>query len=148
MRAGFVLVRDLLKPSFEHIQRMFERQALVTGVPTGFSDLDELTAGFQNSDLVIVAGRPGAGKSALALNFAENAAIPTGKHERVPVAVFSLEMSKEQLAQRLLCSQGGINLHRVRSGRLDERGLAAAHHRRRAAQRRAHPDRRLAVRRP
>ncbi len=118
VRAGFVLVRDLLKPSFEHIQRMFERQALVTGVPTGFSDLDELTAGFQNSDLVIVAGRPGAGKSALALNFAENAAIPTGKHERVPVAVFSLEMSKEQLAQRLLCSQGGINLHRVRSGRL------------------------------
>jgi replicative DNA helicase len=118
VRAGFVLVRDLLKPSFEHIQRMFERQALVTGVPTGFSDLDELTAGFQNSDLVIVAGRPGAGKSALALNFAENASIPTGKHERVPVAVFSLEMSKEQLAQRLLCSQGGINLHRVRSGRL------------------------------
>ena len=118
VRAGFVLVRDLLKPSFEHIQRMFERQALVTGVPTGFSDLDELTAGFQNSDLVIVAGRPGAGKSALALNFAENAAIPTGKHERVPVAVFSLEMSKEQLAQRLLCSQGGINLHRVRGGRL------------------------------
>ena len=118
VRAGFVLVRDLLKPSFEHIQRMFERQALVTGVPTGFSELDELTAGFQNSDLVIVAGRPGAGKSALALNFAENAAIPTGKHERVPVAVFSLEMSKEQLAQRLLCSQGGINLHRVRSGRL------------------------------
>jgi len=87
-------------------------------VPTGYSELDELTAGFQNSDLVIVAGRPGAGKSALALNFAENAAIPTGKHERVPVAVFSLEMSKEQLAQRLLCSQGGINLHRVRSGRL------------------------------
>jgi len=118
VRAGFVLVRDLLKPSFEHIQRMFERQALVTGVPTGFSDLDELTAGFQNSDLVIIAGRPGAGKSALALNLAENAAIPTGKHDRVPVAVFSLEMSKEQLAQRLLCSQGGINLHRVRSGRL------------------------------
>ena len=118
VRAGFVLVRDLLKPSFEHIQRMFERQALVTGVATGFSDLDELTAGFQNSDLVIVAGRPGAGKSAVALNFAENAAIPTGKHARVPVAVFSLEMSKEQLAQRLLCSQGGINLHRVRSGRL------------------------------
>jgi replicative DNA helicase len=118
VRAGFVLVRDLLKPSFEHIQRMFERQALVTGVPTGYSDLDELTAGFQNSDLVIVAGRPGAGKSALALNFAENAAIPTGKYDRVPVAVFSLEMSKEQLAQRLLCSQGGINLHRVRSGRL------------------------------
>jgi replicative DNA helicase len=118
VRQGFVAVRDLLKPSFENIQRMFERQALVTGVPTGFSDLDELTAGFQNSDLIIIAGRPGAGKSALSLNLAENAAIPTGKHPRVPVAVFSLEMSKEQLAQRLLCSQGGINLHRIRSGRL------------------------------
>jgi replicative DNA helicase len=120
VRQGFVLVRDLLKPSFEHIQRMFERQALVTGVPTGFTDLDTITAGFQNSDLVIVAGRPGAGKSAVALNFAENAAIPSGKHERVPVALFSLEMSKEQLAQRLLCSQGGINLHHVRSGRLTD----------------------------
>ncbi len=120
VRQGFVLVRDLLKPSFEHIQRMFERQALVTGVPTGFTDLDTITAGFQNSDLIIVAGRPGAGKSAVALNFAENAAIPTGKHDRVPVAVFSLEMSKEQLAQRLLCSQGGINLHSVRSGRLTD----------------------------
>ena len=118
VRQGFVAVRDLLKPSFENIQRMFERQALVTGVPTGFSDLDELTAGFQNSDLIIIAGRPGAGKSAVSLNLAENAAIPTGKHPRVPVAVFSLEMSKEQLAQRLLCSQGGINLHRIRSGRL------------------------------
>jgi replicative DNA helicase len=62
VRQGFVLVRDLLKPSFEHIQKMFERQALVTGVPTGFSDLDELTAGFQNSDLIIIAGRPGMGK--------------------------------------------------------------------------------------
>jgi len=118
VRAGFVSVRDLLKPSFEHIQKMFERQALVTGVPTGYTDLDEITAGFQNSDLIIVAGRPSMGKSALALNFAENAAIPTGKFSRVPVAVFSLEMSKEQLAQRLLCSQGGISLHRVRSGRL------------------------------
>jgi replicative DNA helicase len=119
VRAGFVPVRDLLKPSFEHIQRMFERQALVTGVPTGYSDLDEITAGFQNSDLIIVAGRPGMGKSSLALNFAENAAIPhSAKFERVPCAVFSLEMSKEQLAQRLLCSQGGIDLHKVRSGRL------------------------------
>jgi replicative DNA helicase len=118
VRAGFVAVRDLLKPSFEHIQKMFERQALVTGVPTGYAVLDELTAGFQNSDLIIVAGRPAMGKSALALNFAENAAIPTGKFPRVPVALFSLEMSKEQLAQRLLCSQGAIDLHRVRSGRL------------------------------
>jgi replicative DNA helicase len=118
VRQGFVPVRELLKPSFEHIQKMFERQALVTGVPTGFSDLDEITSGFQNSDLIILAGRPAMGKSACALNFAENAAIPTGKHERVPVALFSLEMSKEQLAQRLLCSQGGISLHRVRSGRL------------------------------
>jgi len=119
VRAGFVFVRDLLKPAFEHIQKMFERQALVTGVPTGYERLDELTAGFQNSDLIIVAGRPAMGKSALALNFAENAAIPTRRDfEAIPVAVFSLEMSKEQLAQRLLCSQGNVDLHRIRSGRL------------------------------
>ena len=95
------------------------RQALVTGVPTGFEKLDEITAGFQNSDLIIIAGRPAMGKSALALNLAENAAIPKRRDQgQIPVAVFSLEMSKEQLALRLLCSQSGVDLHKVRGGRL------------------------------
>jgi replicative DNA helicase len=119
VRSGFVMVRDLVKPAIKHIEELSVRQALVTGVATGFDRLDELTAGFQNSDLIILAGRPAMGKSALALNLAENAAIPARREfQPIPVAVFSLEMSKEQLAQRLLCSQANVDLHKVRSGRL------------------------------
>jgi replicative DNA helicase len=114
VREGFVHIKDLLKPAFEHIQGLFERKVLVTGVPSGYDDLDKYTAGFQKSDLIILAGRPSMGKTSLALNMAENAAI----HARIPAAVFSLEMSKEQLVQRLLCSQGGVALHRVRNGSL------------------------------
>ena len=119
VRTGFVMVRDLVKPAIKHIEELSVRQALVTGVPTGFEKLDEITAGFQNSDLIIIAGRPAMGKSALALNLAENAAIPKRRDQgQIPVAVFSLEMSKEQLALRLLCSQSGVDLHKVRGGRL------------------------------
>ncbi len=119
VRQGFVPLRDLLKPAFEHIQLLFERKAFVTGVPSGYDDLDKMTAGFQAGDLVIVAGRPSMGKTSFALNIAENAAIPRDrKREAVPVAVFSLEMSKEQLVQRLLCSQSEVGLHKVRNGYL------------------------------
>jgi replicative DNA helicase len=114
VRAGFIHIKDLLKPAFEHIQGLFERKVLVTGVPSGYDDLDKYTAGFQSSDLIILAGRPSMGKTSMALNMAENAAI----HARIPAAIFSLEMSKEQLVQRLLCSQGGVALHRVRNGSL------------------------------
>jgi len=114
VREGFVHIKDLLRPAFEHIQGLFERKVLITGVPSGYDDLDKLTAGFQNSDLIILAGRPSMGKSSMALNMAENAAI----HSKIPAAIFSLEMSKEQLVQRLLCSQGGVALHRVRNGSL------------------------------
>jgi len=114
VREGFVPLRDLLKPAFEHIQHLFERKVLVTGVDTGYDDLNKLTSGFQNSDLIIIAGRPGMGKTSFALNIAENAAI----RGRTPVAVFSLEMSKEQLVQRLLCSQAEVPLHRLRNGYL------------------------------
>jgi len=117
VRQGFVPLRELLKPAFEHIQQLFERRVYVTGVPSGYKDLDEKTAGFQNSDLIIVAGRPSMGKTSFALNIAENAAIPVERDRAaVPVAVFSLEMSKEQLVQRLLCSQSEVGLHKVRNG--------------------------------
>ena len=114
VRQGFVALRDLLKPAFEHIQLLFERKVHVTGVPSGYDDLDKLTAGFQASDLVIIAGRPSMGKTSFALNIAENAAI----RFKVPVAVFSLEMSKEQLVMRMLCSQSEVSMQKVRSGYL------------------------------
>jgi replicative DNA helicase len=114
IRAGFVNIRDLLKPAFDNIQKLFERKVQVTGVPSGWDDLDKLTSGWQPGDLVILAGRPAMGKTSCAMNMAENAAIRFG----IPVAVFSLEMSKEQLALRLLCSQSEVALHKVRTGYL------------------------------
>ncbi|MCP4692119.1 MAG: replicative DNA helicase, partial [Desulfobacterales bacterium] len=91
-------------------------KALITGVPSGYSKLDELLAGFQGSDLIILAARPSMGKTALALNFARNAAIDA----EVPVAVFSLEMSKEQLSLRLLCSEARVDSGRVRTGFINQ----------------------------
>ena len=87
-------------------------KSLVTGVPSGYSDLDRLTSGFQNSDLIILAARPSMGKTALALNIARNAAVDNN----TPVAIFSLEMSKEQLSLRMLCSDARVDSSRVRSG--------------------------------
>jgi replicative DNA helicase len=119
VRQGFFALRELLKPAFEHIHKLYERKAAVTGVTSGYDDLDQRTAGFQPSDLIIVAGRPSMGKTSFALNIAENAAIPRERDRpAVPVAVFSLEMSKEQLVQRLLCSQSEVPLHKVRNGYL------------------------------
>ncbi len=90
---------------------------MVTGVPTGFTQLDKLTSGFQNSDLVIIAGRPSMGKTAFALNIARNAAVD---HE-VPVVIFSLEMSRQQLAIRMLCSEAKVDSYKVRTGFIGER---------------------------
>jgi len=101
-RQGFVWIKEILWPTFERIEELQSSPGSVTGVPSGFPDLDNLTAGFQKGDLIIVAGRPSMGKTALALNFAQHAAIA----KEIPVAVFSLEMSKESLVQRLLCSEG------------------------------------------
>src|SRR5258706_178732 len=114
VRASLVALRELLKPAFEQIQSLYERKALVTGVPSGYEDLDKLTSGFQKGDLVIVAGRPSMGKTALAVNIAENAAIA----HKIPVAIFSLEMSKEQLVLRMLGSQSEVGLHKIRNGYL------------------------------
>jgi replicative DNA helicase len=116
VRQGLVALKELLKPAFEQIQALYERKTLVTGVPSGYEDLDRMTSGFQGGDLVIIAGRPSMGKSSLAVNIAENAAI----HHKIPVAVFSLEMSKEQLVLRMLGSQSEVPLHKIRNGFLGQ----------------------------
>jgi len=113
VRADFVPVKEILKDTFAVIERLYERQEMVTGVPTSFSRLDELTAGFQPSDLIILAGRPSMGKTALAMTTAQH----VGIHHREPVAVFSLEMSKEQLLTRMLCSEARVDSSKLRTGR-------------------------------
>lgn len=115
-RQGFVWIKEILWPTFERIEELQSSPGSVTGVASGFADLDNLTAGFQRSDLIIVAGRPSMGKTALAMNFAQHAAID----KEVPVAIFSLEMSKEALVQRLLCSEGRVDSGRLRRGRLQD----------------------------
>jgi replicative DNA helicase len=107
-------IRDLLKPAFKHIEELASRSETVTGVASGYPDIDKLTSGFQGGELIIIGGRPSMGKSAFAVNIAENAAVRT----KTQCAIFSLEMSEHQLIQRLLASQGGVALHRLRSGRL------------------------------
>ena len=116
VRPSFYPIREIVKSSFKTIERLFERKELVTGVPSGFKDLDQRTAGFQPSDLIIVAGRPSMGKTAFCLNVAQYAAI----EKKVPVAIFSLEMSKEQLVIRMLCSEAQVDGHRLRTGFLTE----------------------------
>ena len=108
---------SLIVDSVAKIEMLIKRKDNVTGVASGFPDLDRLTAGFQPADLIIIAGRPSMGKTALSLNIAENAALEGG----VGVAVFSLEMSREQLVLRMLCAQAELNLAQVRVGRLNDR---------------------------
>ncbi|MDH3443803.1 MAG: replicative DNA helicase [Deltaproteobacteria bacterium] len=115
IKASFVSVGEMIKDTLKTVEKLFERKEMVTGVPTGYEDLDKLTAGLQPADLIIVAGRPGMGKTAFALNIAANAAFNgTG------AAVFSLEMAKEQLVLRMLCSEARVNSSKVRSGYLRE----------------------------
>jgi len=112
IQAGFVHVRPLMTESFKTIETLYDRKANITGTPSGFKDLDNLTAGFQPSDLVIIAGRPSMGKTSFALNVAMHAAIET----RTPTGIFSLEMSKEQIALRILCARASVNLKSLRTG--------------------------------
>ena len=111
---GFEPLTKVMGDAFEHIERIHARAGTVLGVDTGFADLNELTSGFQKGDLVILAARPSVGKTALALTLARNAAVESG----VGVAIFSLEMSKMQLAQRLLSAETKVDLHKLRTGRL------------------------------
>src|SRR6187397_3687819 len=110
----FSHIEELLKESFERITALYEAGADVTGVPSGFRDLDRLTSGFQEGNLVIVAARPSMGKSALGLCVAANLGVRKG----VPVALFTLEMSKSEVTQRLMCSEAKVESNRLRSGKL------------------------------
>lgn len=112
----FVLLRDILGESFSEIELRFKEKRGVAGIPTGFSALDKITGGFQKSDLIIIAARPSLGKTSLATNIAEYLAV----HEHKSVAIFSLEMSKEQLIERMLCSQSKVDLQRLKTGFLRE----------------------------
>ena len=114
-RDGFVWIKEVLWPTFEHIERLQENPDGVSGLATGFRELDRMTTGLQPGDLAVVAGRPSMGKTSWALNVAQFVAI---ERER-PVAVFSLEMSKEQLVQRFLCAEARVDAQRLRRGRLE-----------------------------
>ncbi|MFQ5701520.1 MAG: replicative DNA helicase [Acidobacteriota bacterium] len=114
IRSGFVPVKDVAAPTLEYIDHLHEHKELITGVPTGFERLDELTSGLQDSDLIVIAARPAMGKTALALNIAQHVATRAGR----TVGLFSLEMSKEQLFLRMLCAQAHVDAHRLRIGKL------------------------------
>ena len=114
-RKGYVGVKDLLVKAVDRIDMLFQQDSHITGVPTGFNDFDEQTAGLQPSDLIIVAGRPSMGKTTFAMNIAENAIIK----QQVPTLVFSMEMPGEQLVMRMMSSLGHIDQHKIRTGKLN-----------------------------
>jgi replicative DNA helicase len=114
---GFVKIGDLIKHSIETVESLYQKKEYVTGVSSGYKDLDTVTAGFQPSDLIIIAGRPSMGKTSLALNIAEHAAVV----EKIPTAIYSLEMSRDQLVLRMLCSHARVNAHNVRTGFISEK---------------------------
>ena len=116
VRPSFYPIREIIKDSFRSIEDLYARKELITGVATGFEKIDDLTSGLQNSELIIIAGRPSMGKTAFALNIAQFAAL----EGQTPVAIFSLEMSKEQLAFRLLASEAKVDSQRLRKGFLGE----------------------------
>ncbi|HEV7733382.1 MAG TPA: replicative DNA helicase [Candidatus Binatia bacterium] len=116
VKPAFVRIDALLAETFKTIDRLAANKQSVTGVPTGYTDLDNMLAGLQPSDLIIIAARPSMGKTAFCLNIAENA----GLRADAGVAVFSLEMSKEQLAMRMLCSEARVDLSKVRTGHLND----------------------------
>jgi replicative DNA helicase len=116
VRPSFSAMKDIIKTSFVTIEQLYRNKELITGVSSGFEKLDEITSGLQRSDLIIIAGRPSMGKTAFALNIAQNAAMSSA----APAAVFSLEMSKEQLAMRMLSSTARIDSQRIRKGFLGE----------------------------
>jgi replicative DNA helicase len=124
IREGFVPLRDLVQSSFATIERLQQHKGLVTGVPTGFVDLDEMTSGLQPSDLVLVAARPSMGKTSFVLNIAQHVGIQTD----MTVGFFSLEMSKEQLFMRMLTAEARIDAHRFRSGYLNEKDYGRLSH--------------------
>jgi len=116
VESSFVPLKEIIKDSIETIDQLYQKKAHVTGIPTGFSDFDSITAGLHPSDLIVFAGRPSMGKSALVSSIAEH----VGVAEKIPLVIFSLEMSKEQFVQRMLCSHARVNAHNVRTGFLSQ----------------------------
>ncbi len=115
-RKSYQVIKEYLKGALERIDELFHKDSPITGIATGYDDLDMKTAGFQRSDLIIIAGRPSMGKTALAINIAEHAAIK----EKQSVAIFSMEMPGEQLAMRMMSSLGRIDQHKIRTGKLGD----------------------------
>ena len=113
---GYAVLKDVLVETFAEIEKLYNQKQPITGIPSGFADLDYKTAGFHNSDLILIAARPSMGKSAFALNVATYAAV----HSNVPVAIFNLEMSKSQLVTRILCSEAMVDSNKIRTGKLEE----------------------------
>ncbi len=113
---GFVHIKDVLVDAFDRLEVLYNNKDEITGIPTGFEELDRITAGFQNSDFILVAARPAVGKTAFVLNIAQYVAI----HAQIPVALFNLEMSKEQLVNRILCCEAMVDSQKLRTGKLDE----------------------------
>jgi len=116
IRQSFVPIKEIIQDSYEKIEDLYHREEFITGVPSGYEELDDITTGFQPSELIVVAGRPGMGKTAFCMNIAQYVSI----YKNIPVAIFSLEMSKSQLVQRMLCSEARLDSHNLRKGRLVE----------------------------
>jgi replicative DNA helicase len=116
VKAGLISAKEIVRTNFERLEKIFREGKSITGISTGYAELDRLLSGLQPSELVILAARPSQGKTALALNFAENIALRSG----LPVAIFSLEMSKESLLQRLVASVAQIDAHKFRTGHLSK----------------------------
>ena len=116
---GYVPIKEVLIETFAEIEKLYNQKEAVTGVPTGFIDLDNRTAGLHGSELILVAARPAMGKTAFALNIAVNAAV----RAKVPVAIFSLEMSSSQLVNRILASETEIDSNKLRTGKVEEADL-------------------------
>ncbi len=112
----FIALKDIIHDSLEMAEALCKKKQLVTGIDTGFTDINEKTSGWQPSDLIIVAGRPSMGKSSFAVNIAQTAAV----RGKIPIAFFSVEMAREQLVQRMLCAEAAVNAHQLRSGFLGE----------------------------
>lgn len=113
---GFTHIKDILLDTFSKLEELYNNKGHITGIPTGFTDLDYKLAGLQNSDLILIAARPGMGKTAMGLNIAQYAAV----HAKVPVAIFNLEMSKDQVVNRMLCSEVMVDSQKMRTGKLDD----------------------------
>ncbi len=113
---GFTSIKDVLMQAYERIEYLYHHKGGLTGVPSGYAELDRMTSGFQKSDLIIIAARPSVGKTAFALNIAQNVAV----RAKQTAAIFSLEMSKEQLAQRMICAEANIDAHVLRTGQLGD----------------------------